>query len=285
MESEKETGISIGTDRPFDMFLLSEELVDQINNHTSSPHRHAYEELLIITRGNPVHFIDFIEEMSPAPVVIYVAQGRIHEFIPDRQTRGWCIRYTNDFIGESNFHYYSNYLDRIAFAFDEGDCRQKIGILCELLLHEYRQHPDNMDVYRHLLSALLAKLESEGKHHLPHEQESKSPKQVAFKTFLNILEGNFRRPLGVGFYADKLNTSERNLNMLCNQVFGKSVSDIIEARKIIEARRELLSSALTVAEIGFSLGYQEKSYFTRVFKKRTGLTPTEFRAAMQGSFS
>jgi AraC-like DNA-binding protein len=285
MESEKTTGIRVGPDHPFDMFTLSDELVGKIRVHASSPHRHDYEELLIITRGNPVHYIDFIEEKSPAPVVIYVAQGRIHEFIPDRDTRGWCIRYINDFIGESNFHYYSNYLDRIAFAFEEGDCRQKIGILCELLLHEYKQHPDNKEVFRHLLSALLAKLEAEGKHHLPHEQDSKSPKQVAFRTFLNILEGNFRRPLGVGFYADKLNTSERNLNMLCNQVFGKSVSDIIEARKMIEARRELLCSSLTVAEIGFALGYQEKSYFTRVFKKRTGLTPTEFRTVMSGSFS
>jgi AraC-like DNA-binding protein len=267
------------------MFTLSEYLVKQIREEATYAHRHDYEELLIITRGNPVHFIDFIEEKSPAPVVIYVAQGRIHEFRPDLDTRGWCIRYNNDFIGDSNFHYYSNYLDRIAFTFDEGDCRQKIGVLCELLLFEYSQHPENKDVYRHLLSALLYKLEAEGKHHLPPEQEARSSRQIAFKTFLQILEDNYTRPLGVGFYADKMNTSERNLNLLCNQVFGKSVSEIIETRKMIEARRYLLNTGLTVSEIGFTLGYNEKSYFTRVFRKKTGLTPTDFRAVMQTTFS
>jgi hypothetical protein len=200
---------------PFEMFELSEDIVAEIRKHPVSPHRHEYEEILIITRGNPVHFIDFIEENTPAPVVIYVAQGKVHEFMPDLKTRGWCIRYCNDFIHESNFHFYSTYLDQISFAFDAADCRQKIGILCELMLHEYKQHKSNSAVYKYLLSALLAKLEAEGNHHLPVEPDARSPKQIAFRNFLRILEDNYKRPLGVGFYADKLNTSIRNLNLLC----------------------------------------------------------------------
>ncbi len=285
MESRQTISVPVGPGRLFDMFTITEEVVDEIRQHQIAPHRHEYEELLIITRGKPVHFIDFIEEETPAPVVIYVARGKIHEFRPDLPTRGWCIRYSNDFIGESNFHFYSHYLDRINFAFEEGDCRQKIGILCELMLHEYRSHPENQEVYRHLLSALLAKLEAEGKHHLPAGTESRSPRQIAFRNFLKILEDNYMRPVGVQFYADKMNTSSRNLNLLCNQVFGKSVSEIIDTRKIIEARRLLLNSSITVAEIGFSLGYNEKSYFTRVFRKKTGLTPTDFREVMQSSVS
>jgi AraC family transcriptional activator of pobA len=133
-------------DHPFDMFELTEEIVAEIRRHSAFPHRHDYEELLIITRGTPVHFIDFLEENTPAPVVIYVAQGKIHEFVPDPETRGWCIRYSNDFIRDSNFHFYSGYLDQISFAFDAGDCRQKIGMLCEMILSEYRQHPENQIV-------------------------------------------------------------------------------------------------------------------------------------------
>jgi AraC-like DNA-binding protein len=128
---------------------------------------------------------------------------------------------------------------------------------------------------------LLAKLEAEGKHHLPVEPDARSPKTIAFRNFLRILEDNYKRPLGVGYYADKLNTSIRNLNLLCSNVFGKSVSEIIETRKLIEARRLLLNTSLSVSEIGFDLGYNEKSYFTRVFRKKTGLTPTDFRMAVQ----
>lgn len=268
-------------EKPFDMFVITEEVVDEIRSHPTKPHRHVYEELLIITRGNPSHFIDFFEETLCAPVVIYVAHSKVHEFMPDKETRGWCIRYRNDFIRESNFHFYSNYLDQINFTFDPADCRQKIGILCELILSEYQENPGSPDIYRHLFSALLAKLEAEGKHHLPDEKESRTPAHIAFRNFLQILEDNFKRPLGVGFYAEKLNTSVRNLNLVCQKAFGKSVSEIIETRKLIEARRLLLNSPMNVSEIGYALGYSEKSYFTRVFSKKTGLTPTDFRAAMQ----
>lgn len=272
-------------EQPFHMFSLTAEMVREIRRNQAAPHRHDHEELIIITQGSPVHIVDFIEEKTPAPVVFYVAQGKIHEFMPDLQTRGWCIRYKNDFIGDSNFHFYSGYIDKISFAYEEGDCRQKIGILCELILFEYRHHPENPDVYRHLFQALLAKLEAEGKHHLPAHAEERTPRQIAFRNFLRILEANYKRPVGVGFYADKLNTSTRNLNLLCTNLFGKSVSDIIETRKLIEARRLLLNTTLTISEIGYELGYNEKSYFTRVFKKKTGLTPTDFRSAVQPGIS
>jgi AraC-like DNA-binding protein len=267
------------------MFEITEEVVEEIRDHATQPHRHEYEELLIITRGSPSHFIDFFEETITAPVVVYVAQGKVHEFRPDPETRGWCIRYRNDFISESNFHFFSNYLDQINFSFDPGSCRQQIGILCELILHEYEHNPGSPGIYRHLLSALLAKLEAEGTHRLPSDMESRVPQQIAFRNFLRILENNYTRAVGVGFYADKLNTSVRNLNLVCNKVFGKSVSEIIETRKLVEARRLLLGSSMNISEIGYSLGYNEKSYFTRVFSKKTGLTPTNFRIAMQNTLS
>jgi len=272
-------------DKPFEIFALTRELVTEIRSQPTRPHRHDHEELIIITQGNPSHFIDFFKETLTAPVAIYIAHGKVHEFVPDPESRGWCIRYRNDFIRESNFNFYSNYLDQIHFSFDPVHCRQKIGILCELILNEFEENPDQIEIHRHLLSALLAKLEAEGSHHLPDEAAARSPHRIAFRNFLRILEDNYTRPLGVGFYADKLNTSVRNLNLVCRKVFGKSVSEIIETRKLIEARRMLLSSPMHVSEIGFALGYSEKSYFTRVFSKKTGLTPTDFRTAMQASAS
>jgi AraC-like DNA-binding protein len=59
-----------------------------------------------------------------------------------------------------------------------------------------------------------------------------------------------------------------------------SVSEIIEARKLIEAKNLLISTSKTISEIGFDLGYNEKSYFTTVFKKKSGQTPSEFRDEM-----
>ena len=62
---------------------------------------------------------------------------------------------------------------------------------------------------------------------------------------------------------------------------GQSVSEIIETRKLIEAKNLLINTNKTISEIGFEVGYNEKSYFTSVFKKKSGQTPKEFREEMR----
>jgi len=86
--------------------------------------------------------------------------------------------------------------------------------------------------------------------------------------------------VGVNFYAEKLFMTARNLNLICNQILPKSVSEMIETRKLIEAKNLLATSKKPIAEIGFELGYQENAYFSAVFKKKTGQTPSQFRAEM-----
>jgi transcriptional regulator, AraC family len=89
----------------------------------------------------------------------------------------------------------------------------------------------------------------------------------------------------VDFYAEKLFMSARNLNLICQQVLSMSVSEMIETRKLTEAKNQLIYSSKTIAEIGFDLGYKEKAYFSAVFKKKTGQTPGEFREEMQERLS
>jgi AraC family transcriptional regulator, transcriptional activator of pobA len=85
----------------------------------------------------------------------------------------------------------------------------------------------------------------------------------------------------VEFYAEKLFMSSRNLNMICQNILQRSVSEIIETRKLIEAKNLLVSTHKSISEIGYELGYNEKAYFTNVFKKKSGQTPTEFREEMR----
>jgi AraC-like DNA-binding protein len=104
---------------------------------------------------------------------------------------------------------------------------------------------------------------------------------ITFKSFLRILEDNFKRDVSVDFYAEKLNMSARNLNLICRTILQRSVSEIIETRKLTEAKNLLMHSNKTISEIGFDLGYNEKAYFTKVFKKKAGVTPSEFRNEMK----
>ena len=153
----------------------------------------------------------------------------------------------------------------------------RFSTMCELINGEFSHPQCDMATINHLLKALITMILAERKTNLPNEASIKNNQQNTFNTFLRILEENFRRPEGVQFYADKLNMSTRNLNLICKNNFDKSVSEIIETRKLIEAKQLLLNTDKTVSEIGYELGYNEKSYFTRVFRQKMGVTPTDFR--------
>jgi len=128
-------------------------------------------------------------------------------------------------------------------------------------------------------------IESERKKSLPDEKRSPKTQNITFRNFLKILEENFRRSEGVEFYAEKLFMSSRNLNLICHNILQKSVTEIIETRKLIEAKNLLINTEKTISEIGFELGFNEKSYFTAVFKKKSGQTPSEFREEMRSLIS
>jgi AraC family transcriptional regulator, transcriptional activator of pobA len=266
---------------PFLIFELTKDIVAKYLEDPTPPHRHDYEEVIVITEGTPCHYIDFAREQLQAPMVVYVALGKLHQFSPDINTRGWVIRYQNEYIPQSTFHFYSNFIDSINYPVQSGECLQNMTILCEMMFREYSLPIPNHNMIQHLLGALFAKLEGEGRRNYFSEHNEKNPDLITFNNFLRILEENFRRPDGVEYYAEKLNMPARSLNAISKKVFNKSISEVIESRKLTEARQLLLHSNKTISEIGFELGYNEKSYFSRVFHKKTGLTPSEYKNKMQ----
>ena len=261
----------------FEIYELTDAIIHKVIASPSPLHRHDFEEFLILTDGKPVHFIDTFRHELETPVIVYVAEGKVHQFLPDEHTKGWVIKYKSEFIPDSSFHYYSFFTDLINYHLGTDFCVGSVTELCKLMYIEHVQNKADLSVVKHLLRALIAKLENERFANGELPGHARPQQKETFNNFLKILQYNYKRPEGVQFYADKLNTSTRNLNLICTAVFGKSVSDIIETRKLIEARQLLLNTTKSVSEIGFELGYNEKSYFTRVFKKKTGVTPTEFR--------
>jgi AraC-like DNA-binding protein len=268
-------------DEPFKIVPLTAETTLPLVRDPLGPHRHDEEELLVITHGRPKHFIDFVQEELQSPVIVYVARGKVHNFQPDETTRGWVIRYKNELVPDSKFNFYSNFTDKINYPLSAEYCSTTLYSLCEIMTREFSETSPNFLTIKYLLSAVLSKLEADSREEYLNSSVSRKTQVITFNNFLKILEYNYKRPEGADFYADKLNMSTRNLNLISQSVFGKSITEIIETRKLIEARNLLLNTEKSISEIGFELGYNEKSYFTRVFRKKTGLTPSDFREQMQ----
>lgn len=77
--------------------------------------------------------------------------------------------------------------------------------------------------------------------------------------------------------ADDLHTSPRYLSDLLRQETGKTAMELIHIFLIAEAKNLLQATESTVAEIAYLLGFENPPYFSRLFKKETGITPNEFK--------
>ena len=97
------------------------------------------------------------------------------------------------------------------------------------------------------------------------------------RAFSHLLNEHFRTQKTVAFYAERLHVSPNHLTAICRRVVGHPARDLILARVMAEAQRQLHHSADSVAQLAAALGYDDASYFSRAFKKHVGTTPEAFR--------
>jgi AraC-like DNA-binding protein len=98
--------------------------------------------------------------------------------------------------------------------------------------------------------------------------------------FRQLIEKHFRLLRLPKEYAELMYITPNYLNALCQDVTGKSAGDLIRDRIILEAKRFLTNANMDISEISYELNFQDNSYFTRFFKKSTGITPEVFRKKM-----
>lgn len=271
-------------DQLFKIFRLDTKMITECDATLTKPYKNDFEELIIGTKGILEFFVDFQTNIIEAPLVSFVAKGKIHRIITKLMNNDfdmWVLRFKSEFIAETIFQLYSSFHNNSIQVLQTGSCFNRLNSICEIINQEMSQASPDLSIVRHLLSALLIMVDSEKKKFQEKENLVNSIQNETFINFLKILEENFRRPLGVDFYAEKLFMSSRNLNLICQKVMKQSVSEIIETRKLTEAKNLLMNTNKSISEIGFELGYNEKSYFSNVFKKKSGYTPSEFREEMQ----
>ncbi len=278
IKMDKQAGLKI--------FRVNSSVLKELVKAPNLPHRHDHEEIVVVIEGTIEHFIDFDSTLLQAPFVGFITKGKTHRISPITDAGdcdGYVIQFQSEFVSGVIFRLYQFFHDNAHIVFSTNRELKRFVALCEILDQEAQQQSSDFAIMRSLLRAMLTILESE-KRKL-HENGLSSRQDSPFLRFLQLLEDNYHRPLSVSFYAEKLQMSSRNLNLICQRILQKSISEIIQTRKLIEAKNLLTTTDKTIYEIGFAIGYKEKSYFSNIFKKRTGKTPSEFRNEIRARFS
>lgn len=266
------------------VFRVDEQEVERLAASSNDPHHHDFEELIIGVAGTLEHFIDFRTETVEAPFVSFVTKGKVHRVRPQMKHGRIdmvVIRFKSELIPETTFQLYALFHDHAQFTLSAERCFGRLTTIADMIEGELGMPTPDLSVVRQLLGTLFTLIRSEQRRQHPELDALPATHDETFRNFLRILEENYRQPHDVEFYASQLFMSPRNLNLITQAILQQSVSRIIETRKLIEAKNLLISTDKPVSEIGFELGYEEKAYFSRVFKKNTGQTPTEFREEMR----
>lgn len=181
----------------------------------------------------------------------------------------------------SAYDFFSRHGDFSTVFLDDTTSASLTNIL-NIIKEEYSQTKEsNILLLRTLLKAFLLKLMKSS------EQQLISPDvdEKRVYHFLSLLENHFTTEKSVSFYAEKLSLSSKRLNQILKGKVGKTISQLLQERLLIEAKHLLFVGKNNIKEISFSLGFEDPSYFSRFFKKMTKLSPEEFRAENKSLFS
>lgn len=267
----------------FKIFKINVTESEKILESVNEPHQHDFEELIIGNKGQLEHFIDFQSCIIDAPFICFVTRGKVHRAKPlskGKECDIWVLRFRSEFVAESAFQLYSAFHENANIPMPNMNCFERLNVICTMIYEEYSQSEPDLAVIRQLLNTMFTIIESERRKLNLNNEESKKIQGSTFKNFLRLLEEHYKQPHDVNFYAEKLFMTTRNLNLICQKILQQSVSEILETRKLTEAKNLLITTDKTISEIGYEIGFKEKTYFTHAFKKKVGMTPTEFRDDM-----
>ena len=94
---------------------------------------------------------------------------------------------------------------------------------------------------------------------------------------LAFIEENYANAITLDEVAEHVNLSPAYFSSVFKQELGKSFVEALNSFRIEQSKKLLADPLLNVSEVGYKVGFNDQSYFTRVFKKITGVTPTQWR--------
>lgn len=274
-------------------FLMYSEIND------CSPHVHSFYEILWFQEGEGMHTVDFVDYEVKPNTIFFLSPGQIHHFDSnvDKEKgicryRGLTIKMCTDFLrdpaaGSVHGQDVSDMLKYNAFyTFDtapyyniDEDTAEELRLLVRQMEEEAARSGEfgNIDILKSFLRIFLVKIQRHGRQESIMRLDNMKPSHQLFVQFRRLVEQEFTNLHTVQEYADRLNVAVRTLNKCVNECSQKSPLTFINDRIVLEAKRMVRHTSMMIKEIAYELGYDDPSYFVKLFKRQTGYLPSDFR--------
>ncbi|MEH6344868.1 MAG: helix-turn-helix domain-containing protein [Bermanella sp.] len=255
------------------------EPVLQSSNATQHP---LFYKLIWVREGLGSLFIDFTKHTLQAGQVFLMAPGQVYKWQDDTKFSGILSVFSEEIFDE----FYHTKLVKVAGFFEPSGETKIIPVpdnkkalltqLAQLLYSEANTEEYDLHIIRPLFMAFLTAFTCQ------ENPKNTQPTKVNQLVELRNLIDNFYHKENSGrFYAQQLNISIKQLNILVKDGHGKTVSNLIQERILLAAKRSLILSHDSVKTIAYQLGFEDPSYFSRFFRRYMNCSPNQYRANLQ----
>ncbi|MBC7935177.1 MAG: helix-turn-helix domain-containing protein [Rhizobacter sp.] len=252
-------------------------------------HKHSFYEILWTEKGISKQTIDYREYEVLPNSLFFISPNQVHQFEEWKPLKGGTILFTEDFflLNHNNkdklfeLSFLDNFYTNPCIKLNRKDFAN-ITHTIDLMANEQKRKDKSPDITQSLLHVLLAQIQR----CIDTGSEKPISKKylLLFKQFKYLLDKNFAENKTTSFFAAQLNITAHHLNLIVKNVTGKTASEVIRARGILEAKRLLTFTDYTVTEIAAQLSYFDSSYFSKLFKSETKQAPAAFKKEMSAKY-
>ncbi|RAI86973.1 AraC family transcriptional regulator [Algoriphagus yeomjeoni] len=254
------------------------------------PHKHDFYIIVVFTHGSGSHTIDFKTYAVEPGSVFFLSPGQVHSWELTPATDGHIIFFSGEFYTSTfprkrlnTYSVFNSIVDFPALKIGSEEAKEVLYLVEKIDQETKKPTWHTKELLKNYIDTLLiffyrykgSKTSFSKKEKLFHEQ---------FQELELLIEDHFKKHREASFYADKMNLSLKQLNSLCKNTVSKTSSQLIMDRVILEAQRLLTHSDLNISDIAYALEFDDASYFSRLFKKKTNMTPEQFRKQLDASF-
>jgi AraC family transcriptional activator of pobA len=276
-------------DQAFD-FIHIETIASRSSVHdwTIRAHRHRnLFQILLIERGGGEMSFEAAAIPFEAPCAILVPATTAHGFrFHPAVTDGWVVSFTED-VAEAIGDRRGEALARLKALAAEpvvplADIARLSALASELHEERFLARPGFRIAMRGLLALIAVEVARIAGSRALAGPVALAPTDATVAALRKLVEEHFQKERQLSFYAEKLGMTVDRLNDHVKRATGVTAGHLIRQRVLTEAKRQLVFTSLAIHEIAYELAFSDPSHFARFFRKQTGTTPHEFRAARGG---
>ncbi len=271
-------------------FLHIERIPERSGRHdwTIPPHIHPdHVQILLVENGGGTLRVEGEDYPVPRGSLVVVPAGLVHEFHFVPRTDGVVINAAMPFIARLSQEMVdvAQALTQPAVYGLETPPRalDHAATLFHSLLEEYvLSVPGRVRAIEGYLQLILITAMRRHRAAQPDMRPLAQDRDYALLCrYRTVLEQNFRHQKSMEFYAAELGVTVQRLTQACRARTGRTASELLHERLVVEAKRHLVYMARSVAEVGYELGFEDPAYFSRFFSRRVGMAPGEYRRCRQ----